>query len=289
MTHRERLKRKKRIIIKLGTTTITHSKTGGLNLFKLEKLVRLVCDLRSQGKDVVLVSSGAIAVGRKALGLKKKPKELAMKQACAAVGQAKLMMVYQKLFSEYNQVPAQVLMTKYTIVDDVSRQNAQNTFRELLNMGVVPIVNENDTVATDEIEYVQTFGENDALSAIVSALVEGDLLILMSDIDGLYTDDPKINSEARFIGLVEGVDGGLMDMAKGSSSQYGTGGMETKLKAAKIANAAGADMVIVNGKNVEVIQEVLAGAEQGTLFVSHGEPGADVFEYLKNNTDFMYG
>ena len=186
MTERELLNDKKRIVIKIGSSSLTHAETGDLNLAKIEKLVRIISDMRGMGKEVILVSSGAIATGRQTLG-GKKPETVAEKQAYAAVGQARLMMVYQKLFSEYNQTAAQILITKATILDDTSRTNAKNTFNELLKLGTVPIVNENDTVSTYEIK----FGDNDRLSAIVAALVEGDLLFLLSDIDGLYTDDPK--------------------------------------------------------------------------------------------------
>ena len=191
MTERELLKDKKRIVIKIGSSSLTHAETGDLNLAKIEKLVRIISDMRGMGKEVILVSSGAIATGRQTLG-GKKPETVAEKQAYAAVGQARLMMVYQKLFSEYNQTAAQILITKATILDDTSRTNAKNTFNELLKLGTVPIVNENDTVSTYEIK----FGDNDRLSAIVAALVEGDLLFLLSDIDGLYTDDPKKNPDA---------------------------------------------------------------------------------------------
>ena len=195
---RELLKNKKRIVIKIGSSSLTHPETGDLNFMKIEQLIRVISDLRGEGREVVLVSSGAIAAGRQALGCQK-PETVAEKQAYAAVGQARLMMVYQKIFSEYNQTAAQVLMTKNTIVDNVSRENAHNTFEELLKLGVVPIVNENDTVATYEIK----FGDNDRLSAIVSALIGADLLILLSDIDGLYSDDPKRNPDAAFIEQVD--------------------------------------------------------------------------------------
>lgn len=196
---RQNLADKQRIVIKIGSSSLTHVETGEVNLMKIEKLVRVISDLRGQGKDVVLVSSGAIAAGRQALGHHRKPDTLAEKQAFAAVGQARLMMVYQKLFAEYNQTAAQVLLTKDTMVNDSSRYNAQNTFDELLNLGTIPIVNENDTVSTSEIPYVDSFGDNDRLSAIVAALIGADLLILLSDIDGLYTDDPRENPEAGFI------------------------------------------------------------------------------------------
>ena len=177
---RKKLKDKKRIVIKIGSSSLTHEKTGELNLFKIEKLIRVICDLKGEGKDVVLVSSGAIAAGRQALGGQKRPQTISEKQAYAAVGQARLMMVYQRLFSEYNHIAAQVLLTKDTMTNQDSRINAQNTFEELLRLGAVPVVNENDTVSTHEIQ----FGDNDRLSAIVAALIGADLLILMSDING---------------------------------------------------------------------------------------------------------
>ncbi|MCR5792327.1 MAG: glutamate 5-kinase [Lachnospiraceae bacterium] len=279
--NRELLKDKKRIVIKLGSTTITHPETEALNLIKLEKLVRIITDLRNQNKEVVLVSSGAIAVGRKALGLKQKPTELSQRQACAAIGQAKLMMVYQKLFAEYNQTTAQVLMTKYTMINKVNRANARNTFRELLSYGVVPIVNENDTVSTDEIE----FGDNDTLSAIVAAIVDADLLILMSDIDGLYSDDPNVNKDAKFIDYVEKVDERLDNMAKDSNSSLGTGGMTTKISAAKIACDSGADMVIANGEDIGNIYRVINGEPIGTLFKAHKIEHFHVINYLENNNE----
>ena len=238
---KEHMKDKKRIVIKIGSSSLTHKETGDLNLMKIEKLVRVISDLKGQGKEVVLVSSGAIAAGRQALGNRKRPETVSEKQAYAAVGQARLMMVYQKLFSEYNQTAAQVLLTKNTIIVDDSRYNAQNTFDELLKLGTIPIVNENDTVSTHEIQ----FGDNDRLSAIVAALIGADLLILLSDIDGLYSDDPKKNPEAKFISLVEWITPELMGMGKESTgSDVGTGGMAAKLAAARIATDAGSDMVI---------------------------------------------
>ena len=209
---RKKLKDKKRIIIKIGSSSLTHENTGELNLFKIEKLIRVICDLKGEGKDVVLVSSGAIAAGRQALGGQKRPQTISEKQAYAAVGQARLMMVYQRLFSEYNHIAAQVLLTKDTMTNQDSRINAQNTFEELLRLGAVPVVNENDTVSTHEIQ----FGDNDRLSAIVAALIGADLLILMSDIDGLYSEDPHRNPDARFIGLVEEITPELIGMGGGS-------------------------------------------------------------------------
>lgn len=262
---RSKIKDKKRIVFKIGTSTLTHEETGGLDLVKMEKFVRILTDLHNQGKEIVVVSSGAIGVGRKALGLKERPEERSMKQACAAVGQSRLMTVYQKLFSEYNQDTAQILMTKITIANDTSRHNAQNTFRELLNLGVIPIVNENDTVATDEID----FGDNDYLSAIVSAIVGADLVVLLSDIDGLYTDDPNQNPDAELIPLVERITDEMLGMAKGPATDMGTGGMTSKVGAAGIANDAGADMIIINGEDMENINRLFAGEEIGTLFTAH--------------------
>ena len=276
-SNRSGIKQKQRIVIKIGSSSLTHSETNRINLLKMEKLVRILTDLRNQGKDIILVSSGAIAVGREALGIQERPKQKEVKQACAAVGQARLMMVYQKLFAEYNAVPAQILMTKYTMINDISRENAQNTFEELLRMGVIPIVNENDTVSTDEIE----FGDNDTLSAIVTALVKADLLILLSDIDGLYTDDPRSNKEAEFIDYVEIIDEKLSSMAKDSKTSVGTGGMATKISAAKIATGSGADMIIANGEDFSIIQGIMENKNIGTLFKAHKSNEFKLIDYLK--------
>jgi glutamate 5-kinase len=276
MVERDTLKDKKRIVVKIGSSSLTHPETGSLNLDKMERLVRILTDLRNQGKEVILVTSGAIAVGRKALGLLERPTERSIKQACAAVGQANLMMVYQKLFAEYSQTAAQILMTKYTMINDISRSNAQNTFGELFKMGVIPIVNENDTVSTDELD----FGDNDTLSAIVTALVQGDLLILLSDIDGLYTDDPHSNENATLISYVDELNTDLYDMAKSSASSVGTGGMATKLSAAKIATASGADMVIANGDDVRNVNHVMDGKEVGTLFIAHKKQNFNILDYI---------
>ena len=280
---RQNLADKQRIVIKIGSSSLTHVETGEVNLMKIEKLVRVISDLRGQGKDVVLVSSGAIAAGRQALGHHRKTDTLAEKQAFAAVGQARLMMVYQKLFAEYNQTAAQVLLTKDTMVNDSSRYNAQNTFDELLNLGTIPIVNENDTVSTSEIPYVDSFGDNDRLSAIVAALIGADLLILLSDIDGLYTDDPRENPEAGFISLVPEITPEFLRMGKNTSgSDVGTGGMSAKLAAARIATDSGADMVIANGDQVDVILDIMSGKEKGTLFLAHTNLDFDLMHYLNN-------
>jgi len=265
MSNRDYLKDKQRIVIKIGSSSLQHKETGGLDYTKLDVLVREICDLKNRGKDVVLVSSGAIAVGRRTVNLSaSQMNDIATKQACAAIGQTRLMMTYQKIFSEYNHMAAQVLMTKNTIVDNLNRFNACNTFNELFKLGAVPIVNENDTVATYEIE----FGDNDSLSAIVAALVDADLLILLSDIDGLYSDDPRSNPDAEFINEVDNLSD-VMDMGKVSTgSDVGTGGMHTKLQAAQIATLSGIDMVIANSEDVKVIHRIVDGGDIGTLFKS---------------------
>lgn len=281
MNTRELLKDKKRIVVKIGSSSLMHSDTGKMNLMKIEKLVRMLVDIKNSGKDVVLVSSGAIAVGRNTIGLHERPDELPVKQACAAIGQAKIMMVYQKLFAEYNTIAAQVLLTKNTILNEVSRTNAQNTFSELLKLGVIPVVNENDTVSTYEIEQVQTFGDNDRLSATVASLIDADLLILLSDIDGLYTDDPNKNESAQFISCVEEIDDSLLDMGKDTSaSGVGTGGMAAKLIAAKIANNSGVDMVITNGNDIDNIQRIIRGEPVGTLFVHRKYDDLDISKLI---------
>ncbi len=276
MGNRDKLKDKQRIVVKIGSSSLTHPETGDMNLEKMERLVRVLADWSNQGKDVVLVSSGAIAVGRKTMNLTERPKEKSVKQACAAIGQTRLMMVYQRLFSEYNKVPAQLLLTKLTMLRDENRRNARANFKELLSMGVIPIVNENDTVVTDEIE----FGDNDTLSAIVAALINADLLILLSDIDGLYTDNPRINPEAKLISEVTYITDELESMAKGAGSDVGTGGMATKITAARIANDAGADMVICNANDVTKLRDILAGEEVGTLFCAHKNPDFHILKYV---------
>lgn len=279
MNFREALREKQRVVVKVGTSSLTHAETGKLNLTRLEILVRELSDLRNQGKDVVLVSSGAIGVGSAALGLGGKPAELGKSQACAAVGQARLMMIYQKLFMEYNQISGQILMTKNTLLNDLNRYNARNTFQALLQMGVIPIVNENDTVSTYEIQ----FGDNDTLSAIVAALIGADLLILLSDIDGLFSDDPRTNPGAKFIDLVENLDEHFLQMGKATTgSKVGTGGMATKLSAAKIATSAGADMVIANGEDPHVLHKILEGRDYGTLFAANPREEFYLLDYIKN-------
>lgn len=278
---RDFLKDKKRIVVKIGSSSLMHSETGKLDLLKIERLVRALVDIKNSGKEVILVSSGAIAVGKTAIGLHERPDELPVKQACAAIGQAKLMMVYQKLFAEYGTIAAQVLLTKYTMLNPVTRTNAENTFKELLHIGAIPVVNENDTVSTYEIEQVQSFGDNDKLSALVASITEADLLILLSDIDGLYTDDPNKNLDAKFINVVDKIDEQLMNMGKNSSgSSVGTGGMSAKLVAAQIATYSGTDMVITNGNDVTNISRIINGENTGTLFLQHEYNDFNILELI---------
>lgn len=278
---RDFLKDKKRIVVKIGSSSLMHSETGKLDLLKIERLVRALVDIKNSGKEVILVSSGAIAVGKTAIGLHERPDELPVKQACAAIGQAKLMMVYQKLFAEYGTIAAQVLLTKYTMLNPVTRTNAENTFKELLHIGAIPVVNENDTVSTYEIEQVQSFGDNDKLSALVASITEADLLILLSDIDGLYTDDPNKNPDAKFINVVDKMDEQLMNMGKNSSgSSVGTGGMSAKLVAAQIATYSGTDMVITNGNDVTNISRIINGENTGTLFLQHQYNDFNILELI---------
>ena len=267
MNREELMAGKKRIVVKIGSSTLTHTETGDMDLVKMERLVRVLTDISNCGKDVVLVSSGAIAVGRKTMKITERPKEKSVKQACAAIGQTRLMMVYQRLFAEYNKIPAQVLITKLTMINDINRRNARATFSELLSMGVIPIVNENDTVVTDEIE----FGDNDTLSAIVAKLCEADLLVLLSDIDGLFDSDPHANPDAKLLPEVREITDEILAMAGGAGTWRGTGGMATKLSAAQIATAAGCDMVISNGKQPQDLYDIAEGKSVGTRFIAKKE------------------
>ncbi|HIY01815.1 MAG TPA: glutamate 5-kinase [Candidatus Blautia faecipullorum] len=281
MNYRELLKDKKRIVIKVGSSSLIHKETGKLDLRKVEVLVREISDLHNQGKNVVLVSSGAVAVGAAVLGLEERPKDLKVKQACSAVGQARLMMIYQKLFAEYNQTAGQILMTKNTMVNNLNRMHARNTFEEMLRLNTIPVVNENDSISSYELEALDKFGDNDTLSAVIAALIGADLLILLSDIDGLFTDDPNTNPGAEFIDTVEALDDRLLSMGKGSVSKVGTGGMATKLTAAEIATAAGADMVIANGADFHVIHKIIEGRSYGTLFVRNKKEEFYLIDYIE--------
>lgn len=278
MENRDNLRNKQRIVIKIGSSSLVHQETGELDFVKIEKMIRLISDIKNQGKDVVLVSSGAVSVGRRILGLQKRPEVLSMIQACAALGQGELMMLYQKIFMEYNHKAAQVLLTFDVITNDERRKNAENTIKQLLDLDIIPIVNENDTVATEEIE----FGDNDTLSAIVSTLIGADLLILLTDIDGFYTDDPRKNKKAKRISIVDKIDDSLKEMAKGTVTRYGTGGMYTKIAAAQIASHSGADTAILESTDIDIIYRLLCGEDVGTLFLSHTYGDFDIIDFIKN-------
>lgn len=253
----------KRIVVKVGTSTLTHD-TGKLNLNRMELLVRQLTDLHNQGREVVLVTSGAVGVGLGRLGLRERPGTILQRQALAAIGQGLLMQVYEKLFSEYGQTVAQILLTRSDISDRKRYLNARNTILALLKYQVVPIINENDTVATEELKI----GQNDALSALVAGLIEADLLILLSDVDGLYTADPKKEPTAELIPLVKEITPEITSLAGEAGSIFGTGGMITKLEAAKMATAAGTSMVLMNGAEPFRIQQIFTGQPVGTVFLS---------------------
>ena len=267
MSPREALQSKKKIVIKVGSSTLSFP-NGRINLQWMESLSGVLSELQSTGKKVVLVSSGALAVGGGILGLNKKPDGLADKQATASIGQSELIKIYQKFFKAKHQTVAQVLLTKDGLQDSLKRQNAGNTLNELIKMGIVPIINENDTVSTHGIR----FGNNDLLSAYVAELIEADLLIILSDIDGLYPADPKKEPGSRIIPLVNEITGDLIKLGKGSGSTFGTGGMKVKLDAANLCLEAGIDLVIANGKTPKIIHSILAGESIGTLFAAPLSP-----------------
>ncbi len=257
------LKDKKRIVIKLGTSTLAH-KTGKLNIRRMTNLTRVLADLRNAGHEIILVSSGAVGLGVGKLNLKERPKDTPTKQAAAAVGQCELMHVYDEMFSKYSVTVAQILLTK-TIISTPDRvDNVRNAVDTLTAMGVVPIVNENDTVAIDELEL--EIGENDSLSAIVASIVGAEVLIILSDIDGLYSEDPHKNQNAEMISVVSQIDDSIEHLAGGAGSNLGSGGMATKITAAKIATTAGVDMVIMNGRNPEDLYRLFDGEQIGTYF-----------------------
>ena len=257
----DRISDKKRIVIKVGTSTLTHS-TGMLNIRRIERLVKVLSDLKNCGKEIILVTSGAIGVGCGKLGLTERPSDIPSKQAIAAIGQCQLMRYYDSQFSLYNHTVAQVLMTKDIICDEVRKINCHNTLSKLLSIGAVPIINENDTVSIEEIE----FGDNDTLSAIVAELISADLLVILSDIDGLYDKDPNKNQNAKLIPIVKKIDEEIIALADGSNSDYGTGGMITKIHAAQIANKAGIDMIIMNGREPDLLYDVFENKKVGTRF-----------------------
>jgi len=251
-----------RIVVKVGTSTLAH-KTGRTNIRHMEELVKVLSDLKNAGHEIVLVSSGAIGMGVGKLGLLTRPADLPTKQAAAAVGQCELMYIYDKLFGEYNHTVAQVLLTAEDVKHDGRREKLENTLFRLLELGVLPIINENDTVSTAEIEI----GDNDTLSAIMARCVHADLLVLMSDIDGLYTADPRKDPEAKLIPRVEEITEEIIALGGGKGSSLGTGGMNTKLTAAKMVMEAGTDMIITNGAHPSVLYDIAEGKPVGTLFV----------------------
>ena len=261
------IKGMKRIVVKVGTSTLTYD-NGNINLTRIEKLARVLSDIQNSGKEVVLVTSGAIGVGVSKLKLKEKPSTIREKQAVAAVGQCELMHIYSKFFGEYGHVVGQVLLTRDVVEDEHIRENVCNTFETLLENGIIPVVNENDTVSIDEIENIVRFGDNDNLSAIVSGLVNADLLIILSDIDGFYDSDPRKNPESKMLKIVEKVTPELEECAGGAGSNLGTGGMITKLTAAKTATSKGVSMVLANGSDPSILLKIIDGEDIGTLFVS---------------------
>ena len=260
---------KQRIVVKVGTSTLTHE-SGALDLWSMEHLVRTLADLQGMGHQVILVTSGAIAVGTAKLGLPERPKELRMKQAAAAVGQCRMMHIYDKFFSEYNRSMAQILLTGDDVEDPDRADHLRSTFSALLEMGVIPVVNENDSVSSAEIETGnhKVLGDNDTLSAIVAELCRADLLVLLSDIDGLYTADPRTDPHARLLPVVEEVTEEIKALAGGVGSGLGTGGMATKLKAAALVTAQGCDMIIANGEHPELLYDIAAGRPVGTRFLA---------------------
>ena len=258
---RDSLKDKKRIIVKVGTSTLTHD-SGKLNFHRIDKLVMEIADLMNDGKQMILVTSGAINAGMVQLGLAKRPTAIREKQAVAAIGQGVLMHVYEKMFREYGQTVGQILLTRMSSTDRKNFINSRNTLLTMLDMGVIPIINENDAVAIDELKI----GDNDTLSAIVASIVEADLLIILSDVDGLYTANPQTHKNAAIIHQVDEIDKLVYEIAGGAGTSRGTGGMYTKIQAAAIATSSGADMIIASGSKDNILRSICAGEEIGTLF-----------------------
>lgn len=252
-----------RTVIKIGTSTLAHP-SGHLNIRRVEEICKVISDIKNAGDEVIMVSSGAIGMGVGKLSLKSKPTDIPTKQAAAAVGQCELMYTYDKLFSEYNHTVAQLLMTGADLQNEERHQNFSNTLNRLLELGAIPIINENDTVATEEI----VIGDNDTLAAIVADSVGADILVLFSDIDGLYTADPHKCSDAKLIEFVDKIDDSIIALAGGKGSALGTGGMVTKLAAAKICMECGCDMIITNGANPVSLYDIVEGKNVGTRFSS---------------------
>lgn len=257
----DNLKNAKRIVVKVGTSTLTYE-TGKVNIRRIKKLVEVLSDLKNSGMQVVLVTSGAIGVGVGKLGLKEKPQDTPGRQAAATVGQCELMFMYDKLFSEYGHITGQLLVTRSDFENEERRNNLINSFNKLFEYGAIPVVNENDAVAVEEIVY----GDNDNLSAIVAKLIKADGLIILSDIDGLYSGNPKTDDDAVLIPVVEKITEEIEALAGGAGSKRGTGGMITKIHAAKVAGSAGIPTVIINGTNPEDIYRLTEGRQTGTFF-----------------------
>ncbi|MBT2256356.1 glutamate 5-kinase [Priestia megaterium] len=270
VNHRQELQNSKRIVVKVGTSTLTYD-NGDINLARIEKIARVLSDLMNAGKEVVLVTSGAVQVGVKKLKLKEKPTSIREKQAAASVGQCELMHIYSKFFGEYSHIVGQVLLTKDVIEDEHVRNNVVNTFEKLIEDKVIPIVNENDTVAIDEIENIVRFGDNDNLSAIVSVLIHADLLVILSDIDGFFDSDPTKNPNSKLMKVIDGITPELENFAGDSGTDVGTGGMVTKLTAAKTATSAGVSLILANGKEPSILRDIIEGQEIGTLFLKQAE------------------
>ena len=259
---RSRLKDAKRIVIKVGTSTLTHAASSGLNFFRIDHLIRELADLHNSGREIILVTSGAIAAGIDRMRLSRKPDTIPENQALAAIGQGVLMHAYEKFFAEYGKTMAQLLLTRADAADAHARENSRNSLMAILKMGAIPVINENDAVAVDEIKI----GDNDNLSAIVATLIDAELLIILTDIDGFYTDNPKLNPAARLIEEIEELTPEIEKLAGGPGTKLGTGGMYTKLQAAKLVLAAGIPMVIAPGSELNVLRRVLGGERLGTVF-----------------------
>ncbi len=256
-------------VIKVGTSTLTYE-NGKINYRRIESLCKVIADLQNSGEKIILVSSGAIGVGMGKAGLSVRPSETKKKQALAAIGQCELMFMYDKIFGEYNHSVAQLLLTRYAVETEQKRQNVINTLDELLDMNIIPIINENDTVAIDELEG-NNFGDNDMLSAVLAALVGADRLVILTDIDGLYDDNPRTNPNAKKIDVVEEISDEILDMAAGSGSNRGTGGMITKLHAADYATQRGVECYVLNGSNPNVLYYIFDGMNVGTRFLAKKE------------------
>ncbi len=262
MNCREKLKFARRIVIKVGTSTLTHNNNFNLNLYRIEHLIREIADLHNAGKEIIFVTSGAIAAGIGKMNLKNKPENIPENQALAAIGQGVLMHIYEKFFAEYGLTMGQILLTKDNATNEHARENSKNSLMALLQMGAIPVINENDAVAVDEIKI----GDNDNLSAIVAVMIDAEVLIILTDIDGLYNKNPKVSGDAKILHEVKKIDDAVEKMAGGAGTKLGTGGMFTKIQAAKLTTQNNIPTVIVSGKEIENLRRVLNGEEIGTIF-----------------------